>query len=155
MAALVRLTGHPDAKTEQAAVSANAQKWMIGAATRWLRDRHAVRRILGPINFDVWHGYRFMTRGFAEQRFLGEPYNPPYYPELFERCGFVPRQRWNSYEAPPAAYAEYEQLAREKQPVLRDLGYRFVARLRKDPDLKTLRRDPRFLRLLRRFEFLV
>ena len=36
-----------------------------------------------------------------------------------------------------------------------ELGYRFVARLRKDPDLKTLRRDPRFLRLLRRFEFLV
>jgi tetratricopeptide (TPR) repeat protein len=36
-----------------------------------------------------------------------------------------------------------------------ELGYRFVERLRQDPDLKTLRRDPRFLRLLRRFEFLV
>ncbi len=36
-----------------------------------------------------------------------------------------------------------------------ELGYRYVARLRQDPDLKTLRRDPRFLRLLRRFEFLV
>ncbi len=36
-----------------------------------------------------------------------------------------------------------------------ELGYRFVARLRQDPDLKTLRRDPRFLRLLRRFEFIV
>ncbi|MGO8900239.1 MAG: TPR end-of-group domain-containing protein [Isosphaeraceae bacterium] len=36
-----------------------------------------------------------------------------------------------------------------------ELGYRFVTQLRQDPDLKTLRRDPRFLRLLRRFEFLV
>jgi tetratricopeptide (TPR) repeat protein len=36
-----------------------------------------------------------------------------------------------------------------------ELGYRFLDRLRKDPDLKTLRRDPRFVRLLRRFEFLV
>jgi len=36
-----------------------------------------------------------------------------------------------------------------------ELGYRFLKRLRKDPDLKTLRRDPRFIRLLRRFEFLV
>ncbi|MBV8311376.1 MAG: hypothetical protein JO344_13430 [Planctomycetaceae bacterium] len=36
-----------------------------------------------------------------------------------------------------------------------ELGYRFAAQLRQDPDLKTLRRDPRFLRLLRRFEFLV
>jgi tetratricopeptide (TPR) repeat protein len=35
-----------------------------------------------------------------------------------------------------------------------ELGYRFGRRLRKDPDLKALRRDPRFLRLLRRFEFL-
>jgi tetratricopeptide (TPR) repeat protein len=36
-----------------------------------------------------------------------------------------------------------------------ELGYRFLDRLRQDPDLKTLRRDPRFLRLLRRYEFLV
>ena len=36
-----------------------------------------------------------------------------------------------------------------------ELGYRFLDRLRQDPDLKILRRDPRFLRLLRRFEFLV
>ncbi len=36
-----------------------------------------------------------------------------------------------------------------------ELGYRYIQRLRKDPDLKTLRRDPRFLRLLRRFEFLI
>jgi tetratricopeptide (TPR) repeat protein len=36
-----------------------------------------------------------------------------------------------------------------------ELGYRFLERLRKDPDLKILRRDPRFVRLLRRYEFLV
>jgi tetratricopeptide (TPR) repeat protein len=36
-----------------------------------------------------------------------------------------------------------------------ELGYRYLDRLRQDPDLKILRRDPRFLRLLRRFESLV
>jgi tetratricopeptide (TPR) repeat protein len=35
-----------------------------------------------------------------------------------------------------------------------ELGYRFIKRLRRDPDLKALRRDPRFARLLQRFEFL-
>jgi len=35
-----------------------------------------------------------------------------------------------------------------------ELGYRFLDRLRQDPDLKGLRRDPRFTRLLRRFEFI-
>ena len=36
-----------------------------------------------------------------------------------------------------------------------ELGYRYLDRLRKDPDLKILRRDPRFVRLLRRYEFLI
>lgn len=33
-----------------------------------------------------------------------------------------------------------------------ELGYRLIRHLRRDPDLKTLRRDPRFARLIRRFE---
>jgi tetratricopeptide (TPR) repeat protein len=36
-----------------------------------------------------------------------------------------------------------------------ELGYSWINHLRRDPDLKALRRDPRFARLLRRFEFTV
>jgi tetratricopeptide (TPR) repeat protein len=36
-----------------------------------------------------------------------------------------------------------------------ELGYRFRERLRQDPDLKMLRRDPRFAWLMRRFEILL
>jgi tetratricopeptide (TPR) repeat protein len=35
-----------------------------------------------------------------------------------------------------------------------ELGYRCLRRLSRDPDLKSLRRDPRFARLLIRFEFI-
>jgi tetratricopeptide (TPR) repeat protein len=35
-----------------------------------------------------------------------------------------------------------------------ELGYRYLNRLHRDPDLKALRRDPRFARLLRRFDFM-
>jgi hypothetical protein len=34
-----------------------------------------------------------------------------------------------------------------------ELGYRHVKWLRRDPDLRALRRDPRFARLLRRFAY--
>jgi tetratricopeptide (TPR) repeat protein len=32
-----------------------------------------------------------------------------------------------------------------------ELGYRFISHLRRDPDLRSLHHDPRFLRLIRRF----
>jgi len=70
---------------------------VLGAAVEWLAARGR-RRVWGPLQFDIWHGYRFMTRGFERERFLGEPCNEPWYPEHFERFGFAPRRRWNSFD---------------------------------------------------------
>ena len=46
----------------------------------------------------------------ARERFLGEPYNKPYYPAFFERFGFRACRRWNSFELPgslpPAAFPQ-------------------------------------------------
>jgi hypothetical protein len=50
------------------------------------------------MNCDIWHSYRLMTRGFGQKSFYGEPYNKPYYPDLFEDYGFAPRQHWHSVE---------------------------------------------------------
>lgn len=83
---------------EAAEDSSAAAEAVLEAAARWLRERHGIRRIWGPLNFDIWHGYRLMTRGFELARFYGEPYNKPFYPALFERFGFRPRQRWNTLE---------------------------------------------------------
>lgn len=71
---------------------------LLGAAASWLADQHGIRRIWGPMNFDIWHGYRMMTRGFDQPLFYGEPYNKPYYPSFFERFGLVAKQHWHSLE---------------------------------------------------------
>lgn len=61
---------------------------LLEAAIGWLRDR-GISTIRGPMNFDTWHSYRFVTSGFeAMPPFLLEPYNPPYYPEFWRRFGF-------------------------------------------------------------------
>lgn len=71
---------------------------LIGGAIEWMRTEHGITRVWAPMQFDVWHGYRFMTRGFESPAFFGEPYNKPYYPGLFTRFGFRVRKRWHSLE---------------------------------------------------------
>lgn len=71
---------------------------LLEQATEWLRKGNDLRRIWGPVNFDIWHGYRLMTRGFAEKTFYGEPYNKSYYPDLFSRFGFSVKKTWDSLE---------------------------------------------------------
>jgi hypothetical protein len=101
---------------------------VLGAAVEWLRTAHGIRRIRGPLNFDIWHGYRLMTRGFERERFWGEPFNPRCYPAFFERFGFTPCRTWNSFELPgslpetglgPAGERSWRDLAAS--------GYRFEA----------------------------
>lgn len=98
---------------------------VLSAASRWLREEHGLRRIWGPLNFDIWHGYRFMTRGFDREPFHGEPYNKQYYPDFFQRFGFVARQRWNTLELDTSAL---EHLATSGAAGAREAlesGYRF------------------------------
>ena len=37
---------------------------LFTAAIDWLRRVHGITRVWGPMNFDIWHDYRMMTRGF-------------------------------------------------------------------------------------------
>jgi len=71
---------------------------LLEAARGWLREARGVRRVVGPMNFDIWHGYRLMTRGFELEPFLGEPHTKPYYPDRFEAAGFDRKRRWHSVE---------------------------------------------------------
>ncbi|MFV2082109.1 MAG: hypothetical protein ACC669_09605, partial [bacterium] len=68
----------------------------------------------------------FMTRGFDRDLFYGEPYNKPFYPEYFERCGFKAINRWDSLEM--EGRENLKKLTRrgsERYGYLIDSGYRF------------------------------
>jgi len=99
---------------------------LLNSATRWLHDEMKIDRIWGPMNFDIWHSYRFMTRGFEQNLFYGEPYNQPYYPEFFERYSFAVKQEWDSVEITGRDTLE-KMISRGKErfKLLRDRGYRF------------------------------
>lgn len=75
-----------------------ASREAIAAACSWLEEICNVRQIWGPMNFEIWHEYRFKTRGFENRTFAHEPYNPEYYPSHFAEAGFRPLQAWHSFE---------------------------------------------------------
>jgi len=100
---------------------------LLDAAREWLRTEHGVKRVRGPMNFDFWHGYRFLTKGFDRTPFYGEPDNKPYYPGQFERYGFAPLRYWNSIEVRGREKLEALIAPWEKRhEILEGRGYRFV-----------------------------
>ena len=99
---------------------------LLESATAWLREEHQLSRIWGPMNFDIWHGYRLMTRGFDQKLFHGEPYNKPYYQDFFERYGFTAKQRWDSLEITGRdALEAMISPGEERYQQLIERGYRF------------------------------
>ncbi len=98
---------------------------LLDASVEWFHAQ-GIKRIWGPMNFDIWHGYRFMSKGFEEKLFYGEPYNKPYYPDFFQRYGFNARQQWNSVEVTGRPTIErIIQRGMERYHRLIAKGYRF------------------------------
>jgi len=99
---------------------------LIGTSLQWLNDEMRISHVWGPMNFDIWHGYRFMMKGFDRNLFYGEPYNKPYYPEFFERYGFKALNRWDSLEVEGRENLE-RMIHRgfKRYAYLKEIGYRF------------------------------
>ncbi len=99
---------------------------LFDAARAWIRETSGCRIIWGPMNYDIWHGYRLMTRGFERVPFCSEPYNKPYYPVLFERAGFRVVQTWNSVELTGReAIEEALRRGKDRYEKVLEKGYRF------------------------------
>ena len=92
---------------------------LVGAGLEWLRAQGA-REVMGPMNGGAHKSHRLMTRGFDTEPFLFEPRNPPYYPALFEACGFEPVHHWFTYELTrkqgDALVARYDRILARRPP---------------------------------------
>ena len=99
---------------------------LLDCSIQWLREETGIRRVWGPMNFDIWHGYRLMTKGFEQKPFYGEPYNKAYYPEFFEKYGFIAKYFWDSVEISGREILQkIAAIGEERYKYLLNEGYRF------------------------------
>jgi len=68
---------------------------LLNKSLQWLRDKH-IKVILGPMDFSIWHNYRFLVDSSENMPFIGEPRNPQYYADFFKKFGFRESLQWRS-----------------------------------------------------------
>ena len=83
---------------------------MLNSAVTWLKNQGA-KKIIGPMDGDTWHHYRFNVGPFDNQPFIKEPWNPSYYSSLWETSGFSVSETYDSYivDEPSLAAANQEK----------------------------------------------
>ncbi len=47
-----------------------------------------IKHIIGPINYNIWFGYRWMIEGRDKKKIYSEPINPKYMTEIIKKLGF-------------------------------------------------------------------
>lgn len=78
---------------------------ILDAACAWLRD-HGCRHARGPMSFSTFHPSRFVTDGEPSTWLPGDPLHPPYYPALWEACGFTEVATYTSNWIDPLVHFE-------------------------------------------------
>ena len=120
----VGIIGHFDSLDDTAASSA-----LLTSAVKLLREQGAAR-VIGPMNGDTWHSYRFVTSSFEIPPFLKEPCNPPFYPSLWEAAGFSVVETYDTF-----VIREVERAASSLKPFYKRTkrnGYSFEPLTRKN-----------------------
>lgn len=83
-------------------------------------------RAIGPVDFSIWHSYRFMTKGFGSYVLMGEPRNPEWYPLFWQQFGFAPTHHWTTFIYDRKALKPLPEALREHEALFRRLGYHSV-----------------------------
>lgn len=69
---------------------------LIERATAYLKQK-GVDTVIGPMNQNTWHSYRFQKTTSLEQPYFMEPVQPKEYTEWFEEAGFEVDQNYYSF----------------------------------------------------------
>lgn len=96
---------------------------ILAEGVRWLRETGA-GEIVGPMDGDTWHKHRLNVGPFDDPPFLLEPYNPAFYPQLWEEAGFQVLESYFSKQVDPAAVVTHLE---PRAAAAREAGYRLQA----------------------------
>jgi len=83
---------------------------LLDRATEWLRSR-GMRAVRGPTNPSMNDTCGMLVDGFDSRPAVMMPYNPPFYPEFFERYGFSRAMTMWAYYV-HRKYVDYDKLKR-------------------------------------------
>ncbi|MGV3523756.1 MAG: hypothetical protein ACO1RX_05995 [Candidatus Sericytochromatia bacterium] len=90
-----------------------AARALLQAAEDWLRTQGR-SQAHGPVNLNIYGGYRLQTAGFDTPPFLGEPRAPEYYAALLTAAGYVPHLHWHSWDIHTAQLQPMHQYMQHK-----------------------------------------
>ena len=94
---------------------------LLDTACEWLRAR-GMTEALGPFNFSTNHEIGFLADAYDQPPVLMMTYNPPYYLELVERCGWTKAKdvwafKMSGRVPPPERVRRIADLVRERTRV--------------------------------------
>lgn len=69
---------------------------LFGHAEAWLRD-HGMNCVQGPESFSIYDECTLLVDGFDSSPVVLLTYNPPYYVQLIEGCGYAKEVDWYAY----------------------------------------------------------
>jgi GNAT superfamily N-acetyltransferase len=92
--------------------SEDAVSRLFEVSIAWLRETGA-GAVIGPMDGDTWHKHRLNAGPWDDPPFLLEPYNPPYYPELWESQGFQVLERYLSKRVDAGLVADFLEPKRQ------------------------------------------
>ncbi len=78
---------------------------VLSQALSFIRKQQ-VHRVIGPMDGDTWHSYRFVTQSDDSPVFLMEPSNKPHALEAFQTVGFSEISRYFSARVPLSKTAQ-------------------------------------------------